>query len=125
MHAYLGYDPRKFGSPAAPSDSDGLADAAMEHMLRFGGSRPLTEEELAEAIEIDPSQIAGLGPSLESLVALLEERKRRILETYDPKPALDESIDRFRDAAALTPGPPRPASCPVADRGRAGSRRSP
>ncbi|MEQ8850219.1 MAG: hypothetical protein RIB32_00385 [Phycisphaerales bacterium] len=107
VHAYLGYDPQKFGSPTAPGGSDPLVDAAMEHMMMFGGQRPLTDEELADAIEIDPSQIAGLGPSLESLIALLEERKRRILATYDPKPALDESIDRFRDAADAAQPPSR------------------
>lgn len=99
VHAYLGYDPQKFGSASAPGGSDALVDAAMEHMMMFGGQRPLTDDELANAIEIDPSQIAGLGPSLDSLIALLEERRRRILETYDPKPAVKESLDRFRDAA--------------------------
>jgi hypothetical protein len=35
--------------------------AAFEHMLRTAHAR-LTEEELADAIELDPSQIRGLGP---------------------------------------------------------------
>ena len=39
--------------------------------------------ELAEAVEIDPRQIRGMGPSLESLLAMLEERKRKILATYE------------------------------------------
>ena len=45
--------------------------------------RRLTDEELARAVRIDPSQIRGLGPSLEYLRAMLEERKRKILETYE------------------------------------------
>ena len=45
----------------------------------FGEHRELTEEELARAIRFDPSQIAGLGPSIDALIAMLEERKRKIL----------------------------------------------
>ena len=33
--------------------------------------RELTEEELARAVQLDPSQIAGLGPSLEALMEML------------------------------------------------------
>jgi hypothetical protein len=43
----------------------------------------LTDEELARAIRIDPSQIAGLGPSIDALLAMLLERKRKILEKYE------------------------------------------
>jgi uncharacterized protein with von Willebrand factor type A (vWA) domain len=49
----------------------------------FGDVRRLTEEELARAVRLDPSQIAGLGPSLDALVAMLLERKRKILATYE------------------------------------------
>ena len=49
----------------------------------FGSMRELTDEELARAVRIDPSQIAGLGPSLDALMAMLRERKRKILETYE------------------------------------------
>src|SRR5437879_11297399 len=81
IHTYQKYDPVEFPSPTAePPD---LVSPAFEHMLRFGSTRELTEEELANAIHLDPSQIAGLGPSLESLMAMLKERKRRILETYE------------------------------------------
>ena len=64
---------------------------ALDHLMVYGNGRPLTEEDLANAVTIDPSQIAGLGPSLEALIQLLEERRRKILETYDPGPALEES----------------------------------
>jgi len=90
IHTYLGYDPKNFPSPTAePPD---LASAAMEHMLAYGSTRDLTPEELANAILLDPSMFPKLGPSLDSLIAMLEERKQRILETYE--------IDSARKAAA-------------------------
>lgn len=97
VHSYQRYDPKRFPSPTQPPPD--VASAAMEHMLMHGSMRRLTDEELANAIELDPSQIAGLGPSLDSLIAMLEERKRRILETYDPAPALREATATFNDAA--------------------------
>ena len=105
VHAYLGYDPGRFPSPTSPGDSDAIANAALEHMMQFGGYRPLTEEELAEAITIDPSQIAGLGPSIDALIAMLEERKRRILATFDPKPAVREAEETYRDAGQRARAP--------------------
>ena len=75
-------------------------DAAMDHLMHYGSYRSLTDEELANAIEIDPSQISGLGPSIDSLIALLEERKRKILETYDPSPALVDAQDDYVEAVA-------------------------
>lgn len=99
VHTYLGYDPKKFPSPNTPGDGDGLTSAALDHLMLYGNSRPLTAEELAEAIEIDPSQIAGLGPSLDALIALLEERRRRILETYDPKPAVADATREFSETS--------------------------
>ena len=49
----------------------------------YGSYRELTDEELANAVEIDPSQLAALGPSIDHLRAMLEERKRKILEKYE------------------------------------------
>ena len=72
----------------------------MDHLMHYGSYRSLTDEELANAIEIDPSQISGLGPSLDAMIALLEEQKRRILETYDPAPSLLESHEAQRQAIA-------------------------
>ena len=77
-----------------------MVDAAMDHLMHYGSYRSLTDEELANAIEIDPSQISGLGPSLDAMIALLEEQKRRILETYDPAPSLLESHEAQRQAIA-------------------------
>jgi len=92
IHTYRGYDPQKFPMPAsAPPD---LVTPAFEHMLAYGSLRSLSEEELAEAIELDPREIKGLGPSLSSLIAMLKERKRKILETYET-----ETVRQVADAA--------------------------
>jgi len=102
VHTYQRYDPGKFPSPTAPPPD--LVSSAMEHMLTYGSLRELTDEELARAIRLDPSQIAGLGPSLDQLKQLLEERKRKILETYETDRALREAGDTYRTAAdRLTP----------------------
>jgi uncharacterized protein with von Willebrand factor type A (vWA) domain len=99
IHTYRKYDPQRFPMPDAQAPD--VVSPAFEHMLYYGSLRELTEEELAEAIELDPSQIAGLGPSIESLLAILEERKRRILETYETAhvqrladQAYHEAVDR-------------------------------
>src|SRR5438477_8839235 len=95
IHTYQKYDPQRFPMPdAAPAD---VVTPAFEHMLTYGSLREFTEEELAEAIEIDPSQIQGLGPSLGSLIAMLEERKRRILETYEVQSARKQAGVVFRE----------------------------
>jgi len=105
VHAYQGYDPKKFPSPTQPAPD--LASAAMEHLMMYGGERPLTPEELAEAIDIDPSEIAGLGPSIDALIAMLEERKRKILATYDPKPAQSQAERDFQQASTELDPPSR------------------
>ncbi len=64
-------------------------------MLAYGSLRELTEEELARAVQLDPSQIAGLGPSLEALMEMLRERKRKILETYETERVQDEAAERY------------------------------
>lgn len=98
VHTYLGYDPINFPSPTA--DPPDLASAAMEHLLHYGNTRRLTEEELANAVKIDPSQIRGLGPSLESIAEMLRERKRKILATYETEAARQEATRIFQDSAA-------------------------
>jgi uncharacterized protein with von Willebrand factor type A (vWA) domain len=105
IHSYQKFDPKHFPSPRQPEPD--IASAAFEHMMRFGSLRRLTPEELANAVEIDPSQIAGLGPSLESLIQLLEERKRKILETYETTQVVGEAARQFEDAAAQAAVPRR------------------
>jgi uncharacterized protein with von Willebrand factor type A (vWA) domain len=80
IHTYQKYDPQNLPSPLAPQPD--VLSGAFEHMLAYGDLRELSEEELARAVRLDPSQIAGLGPSLESLMELLRQRKKKILETY-------------------------------------------
>ena len=97
VHSYQHYDPQRFPPPSGPIGPD-LASAAMNHMMMFGDRRKLSEEDLANAVKIDPSQIAGLGPSLDALIALLEERKRKILETYETHRAQSEAAERYTRA---------------------------
>ena len=97
IHTYQRYDPKNFPSPTQPPPD--LVSGAMEHMLAYGSMRELTDEELARAVQLDPSQIAGLGPSLEALMELLRERKRKILETYETKRVKKEAASRFHDMA--------------------------
>ncbi len=81
VHTYQKYDPREFPSPTEPPPD--LVSSAFEHALMYGSFRKLSDEELAKAVRLDPSQIANLGPSIDFLKALLEERKRKILERYE------------------------------------------
>lgn len=102
VHSYQKYDPKNFPSPTAePPD---LASAAMNQMLMYGDMRELTEEELARAVRLDPSMFPRLGPSLDALRAMLEERKRKILETYETSMAQTEASQAFvREARGATP----------------------
>ncbi|MGD0898603.1 MAG: hypothetical protein ABR915_12250 [Thermoguttaceae bacterium] len=111
IHTYQRYDPRTLPSPTQPPPD--LVSGAMEHMLAYGDARELTEEELAQAVRIDPSQIAGLGPSLDALMEMLRERKRKILETYETRRVRAEAGRRFHDLA----GKMRPPAA-LADRFR-------
>ena len=81
IHTYQKFDPKRFPSPTQPPED--LVSSAFDHQLRFGSRRQFTDEELANAIRLDPSQIANLGPSLESIREMLEQQKRKILSTYE------------------------------------------
>jgi uncharacterized protein with von Willebrand factor type A (vWA) domain len=98
IHAYQKFDPVHFPSPTEPPPD--LVSPAFEQALMYGEYRQLTEEELARAVRLDPSQIAGLGPSLDMLRAMLEERKRKILATYEAKSVQKMGRKAFRSAAA-------------------------
>jgi uncharacterized protein with von Willebrand factor type A (vWA) domain len=105
IHTYQQYDPVNFPSPRAePPD---MASAAMEHLLFYGNTRRLTEEELANAIEIDPTQIRGMGPSLDAMREMLEERKRKILETYETKSVQEKAEKTFHSEAKKVQAPPK------------------
>jgi uncharacterized protein with von Willebrand factor type A (vWA) domain len=105
IHTYQKFDPVNFPSPTAPPPD--LVSPAFEHLLFYGNTRRLTPEELARAVRIDASQIAGLGPSLDALRAILEERKRKILATYETAHVEAEARHRFQDAAGEMRPPPR------------------
>jgi uncharacterized protein with von Willebrand factor type A (vWA) domain len=105
VHTYQKYDPAKFPSPTQPPPD--LVSHAFEHALMYGQYRELTEEELARAIKLDPSQIAGLGPSIDYLKQMLEERKRKILETYEADSVERKARKTFTKAAQHV-RPPKP-----------------
>ena len=97
VHTYQRYDPANFPSPTAPPPD--LVSPLMNHMLAFGDTDEFTEEQLANAIRLDASQIAGLGPSIDALKEMLLERKRKILETYETKAAQKAAERAYRDSA--------------------------
>ncbi len=104
IHTYQAYDPRRFPSPTQPPPD--LASGALNHLLTFGDTRRLTPEELARAVKLDPSQIPGLGPSIDSLIALLQERKRKILETYESHSVSHLAAENY-EASAWSVKPPK------------------
>ena len=97
IHAYQKYDPTQFPPPTQPPPD--FVSPAFEQAMMYGGFRELSEEELARAVRLDPSQIQGLGPSIDMLIAMLEERKRKILSTYETHRVLKKSKDAYRKAA--------------------------
>ena len=98
VHSYQRYDPVRI-PPPRPLETD-LATPAVEHMLATGGLDGLTDEQLAEAVVLDPEQIRGLGPSLDTLRAKLEERKQKLLTTYETDTAQHRARRAFHQAAA-------------------------
>ena len=97
IHTYQQYDPRKFPSPSEPPPD--LVSPVFEHMLTYGSMRELTEEELANAIRLDPGQFAGLGSSLDALIQMLKERKEKILQTWETDTVSKKAERQFREAA--------------------------
>jgi uncharacterized protein with von Willebrand factor type A (vWA) domain len=105
IHTYQRYDPKHLPSPLQPPPD--LVSGAFDHLLAYGSLRELTDEELARAVKIDPSQIAGLGPSLESLMELLRQRKRKILSTYETGSVQAEARRRYRELGQSVKPPRR------------------
>ncbi len=97
IHTYLKYDPQSFPSPTQPPQD--FVSPLMEQMLAYGSMRELTEEELARAVRLDPQQFKNLGPSLDMIKAILEERKRKILETYETRTVRRTAAQRFHKTA--------------------------
>jgi uncharacterized protein with von Willebrand factor type A (vWA) domain len=97
VHTYQKYDPAHFPSPTAPPAD--VVSPLFNHLLAYGDTEEFTEEQLAKAIHLDPSQIAGLGPSLQAIKEMLLERKRKILATYETGAAQKEAAEAFHHAA--------------------------
>src|SRR5207249_8086326 len=97
IHTYQKYDPVNFPRPTAPPPD--VVSPAFEHLLFYGNMRRLTEEELARAIRIDPRAIKGLGPSLDALMEMLLERKRKILSTYETDHVTEEAAQHYQEQA--------------------------
>ncbi len=108
IHTYQRYDPRNFPPPSQPPPD--LVSPAFEHMLEYGDMSELTDEELARAVHLDIRQIAGLGPSLESLRKMLLERKRKILETWETKRVIADAKKTFQTQAGSMQPPKELAS---------------
>lgn len=113
VHSYQAFDPKNFPPPTSPPPD--LASLAMEHMLEYGSMRGFTPEQLAKAIRLDPSQIAGLGPSLDALAAMLEDRKKKILAKYETDSVSELAEREFRGSVEGS----RPDSKSAADFARA------
>jgi uncharacterized protein with von Willebrand factor type A (vWA) domain len=105
IHTYQKYDPRNLPGPLAPQPD--VLSGAFEHMLAYGDMRELSDEELARAVRLDPSQIAGLGPSLESLMELLRQRKKKILETYETERVQQAAEKRYSEFGRKMQPPPK------------------
>ncbi len=105
IHTYQKYDPRHFPSPTRPTDD--VVSPAFEHMLLFGDMKPFTSDELSRAVHLDPDQIAGLGPSLDALIAMLLERKRKILAKYETDTVV-RTAQRHYVRRAQRLNPPQP-----------------
>ncbi|MDZ4656600.1 MAG: VWA domain-containing protein [Bythopirellula sp.] len=104
IHTYQKYDPQRFPSPTQPPPD--MVSSAFEHLLMYGQHRELTEEELARAIRLDPSQFSNLGPSIDALLAILRERKRKILERFETRKVRRRAHSAFVENAQSI-DPPR------------------
>ena len=103
VHVYQKYDPRLVPPPSQPPAD--LVSPAFEHMLRHGTGRKFTEEELANAIRLDPSQIRNLGPSIEHLREILKRKKEKILATHSTAEVVREA-EAAVDSQARATHPP-------------------
>jgi uncharacterized protein with von Willebrand factor type A (vWA) domain len=97
VHSYQRYDPARIPPPRPPQVD--LVTPAMEHLLEFGDIDELTEEQLADAVMLDPEQIRGLGPSLARMIETLEQRRRKLLERYETDSVRKRARKAFHAAA--------------------------
>ncbi|MEY2726475.1 MAG: hypothetical protein RLZZ458_2342 [Planctomycetota bacterium] len=104
VHTYQQYDPAAIPPPSGAGPD--LVSPVFEHLLQWGSMREFSEEELARAIRLDPGQFAGLGPSLDALIRMLQERKEKILSTWETETVQKKADRQLADAArqARPPG---------------------
>lgn len=103
-HTYMKYDPIRFPGPTQPPPD--FVSPLMNQMMMYGSTRQLTEEELARAVRLDPEQFKNFGPSIDMMRAILEERKRKILETYETRSVTRLAKKQFHKAAKNGPAIP-------------------
>ncbi len=103
IHTYQKYDPLRFPSPSQPPPD--LVSPGFEHMLHYGSMREFTPEELARMVKIDASQIAGLMPGIDFLRQKLEDRKRKILATYETQHVEKIAKSHYQEQAAKVEPP--------------------
>jgi uncharacterized protein with von Willebrand factor type A (vWA) domain len=104
IQTYIKYDPMKFPSPTQPPPD--FVSPMMNQMLMHGSQRELTEEELARAVKLDPEQFKNLGPGIDQIQKMLEERKRKILSTYETKTVVKKARKNFHKLAKNGPNIP-------------------
>ena len=102
IHTYQKYDPLNIPSPNAPPQD--MVSPAFEHLLEYGSMQDYTPEQLANAIRLDPSQIANFGPSMDKIKQQLLDRKKKILETYETDAVTKEAAKKFQQQSKdMTP----------------------
>lgn len=101
LHTYTKYDPVNIPGPRQPQAD--IVTPMMNQMLQWGSQRPLTEEEMARALKIDPSQLSQLGPSLDFMKAALEDHKRKLLEKYETDSVRKKASKAFAKKAKSIP----------------------
>lgn len=106
FQTYMKYDPVKFPSPTQPPPD--FVSPLMNQMLASGSMRELTEEELARAVRLDPEQFKNLGPSIDQMQGILEDRKRKILATYETDSVVKLARKSFHKHAKNGPQIPKP-----------------
>ncbi|MEZ6075093.1 MAG: hypothetical protein R3C56_05290 [Pirellulaceae bacterium] len=105
VHTYQKYDPGN--SRTRPRPQPDLVSPAFEHAADVWPVPRADGRGIVPAIELDPSQIANLGPSIDFLRGLLEDRKRKILEKYETQSVVKKA-DKVYHKSAQRAEPPKP-----------------
>ena len=101
LHTYTKYDPINIPGPSQPQAD--IVTPMMDQMLSWGSQRPLTDEEMARAIKIDPSELSNFGPSIDFMKAMLEDQKQKLLEKYETDSVRKKASKAFQKKAKSAP----------------------